>query len=125
MRVKVVPKSEVHPIAPPITLAKPAPASKPKQPQAPISPTHQVAPEEQRRRTMRWVVGLAAVIIIGGWLSIVRYEVSTHGSTGNILSDIFRSFKSLKLGGAKPSPQELEIQQYQQQVFPQFSNTNS
>ena len=49
------------------------------------------------------------------------------GSLRNIITDIFHSFRNLNLSQTKsqPSPKQQEVQKYEQQVFPQFSNSNS
>lgn len=74
---------------------------------------------------MRWSVTIGIVVILIGWLATVRYELIGASRGGNLISDIIHSFRSLKFPSTpKPSAKEQEVQQYQQEVFPQFSNVN-
>jgi hypothetical protein len=76
-----------------------------------------------RQRVMAWIVGVGVVGIVGAWLLIVRYEIQP-GSGGNILTDIVGSIKNFNFTPTKTAPpkQQEEIQKYQEQVFPQFTN---
>lgn len=117
--VKIVAGSSPRPSSPPLEIATPKPVAK----KVPTKPVAQPISEQQRRQTLRWVVGIGALVILGGWIATVKYEVAGSHSQSNILSEIIHSFKALNLNKTStPSPKQKEVQQYQQQVFPQFTN---
>lgn len=121
IRVKVVPSiGSVRPPVPTTPTVRPqAVNAKPKKP---VQQKPAVMPEAQRRRVMWWTVGVGAVIIVGGWLATVKYEVQSTGGKSSFIGDVIHTLRSFSLGGTKPTPKQQEIKQYEQQVFPQFTN---
>ncbi len=130
IKVRVVPTTQKisRPVvAPPepVKAIKP-PETKPEVKKS-ISPAPLVASEVQRRRVMWWAVGVGAFLILGGWLTTIKYEVEATGQKNTFFTDFVHAIRSFSLSGPekKSAPQNPEIQKYEQQVFPQFSNTNS
>jgi hypothetical protein len=126
--VKVIPDTarpldEAVPVPPP-PAPKKAPVKKTPSLASRLNQSTAAMSEAHRRRMMRWIVISGAVVIVGGWLSILRFEIQDT-SKNNILSTLVHSITSFHFGtNTNSSPKQEEIHQYEQQVFPQFSNTN-
>ena len=79
---------------------------------------------EAKRRKIMWSLVVGGAIVIGlGWISVIRVETNGNSSGCTLFSQTAKLLSSIHWPGtATPKTKaEQEIQQYNNQVFPQFS----
>lgn len=71
---------------------------------------------------MWWLVSGGTVVVIIGWLAVVRFEL--RGTQGpDLFSETMRLLKTVRWPGTEPdqSAAEKEIRQLDQEVFPKLT----
>lgn len=77
----------------------------------------------ERRRQLLWIsVVVCAVIILGSWGFIAKYEYSSPSGDNQFLKDISGAIKNFHLPGQEVNARNSEAQKLDQQVFPQFQH---
>ncbi len=70
---------------------------------------------------MWWLVGGGAAVMFIGWLAVIRLELTAGRPGPNLITDVVKVIKSIRLPGQAPAtPAEQEIRRLDQQIFPQF-----
>ncbi len=83
-------------------------------------PVHEWS-EEKRRKLMWWLVSGSMIMIIIGWLAVIQFEIPSK-NTSTFFTEAKNLFKNFHVPGTpKKSAAEKEIQQLDNQVFPQFN----
>lgn len=78
-------------------------------------------PIERRRKLMWWLVGGGMTVIIIGWATLARYEFSSGPNRPNLFNDVGRLLRTIHFPTVDmPTPAQQEIDDLDQQVFPQF-----
>lgn len=103
---------------------KTRPAAAPAAPPAPVTlqpSTPAKALNLYHRQRMMWmIVGVGTLVIIFGWVSI--FSAQLRGNTPTFFNDVEKMVRDVKWPWEPKTttPQEQEIRQLEEQVFPQF-----
>lgn len=120
VRIESRSRPKKKPVAQPVPAA---PAAKPEPAPDKVSmlrqPVHEL-PTKHRQRLMWGMVAIGLFVVVLGWAMTLGYELRNPNREFSLFRDLANVFRSYQLTNPQTSTQDQEIQQLQDQVFPQF-----
>lgn len=66
------------------------------------------------------MVAIGAFVVVVGWAFTLGHELRQDNREPNLIGQLSNVFRSFKLPGQSVDPNEQEIRQLEEEVFPQF-----